>query len=207
MGLDVAIQAIPTDSRLLALARDDLERGDELGLIGCWFGRDDGPVAGDEGGGDRDAGALWDECCRLDAIRPDLRRLHCSLGRSWDALHYLLSATRREESAADADRTIDHAFGGGDPIADHVSGGQGILIRFLTPDIVADIAAVVGPMDRDALARHYDPRRMEAAAVYKFWADCADPTSWEYLVGYFMEFRRVFMAAARNGDGMIVCMD
>lgn len=61
--------------------------------------------------------------------------------------------------------------------------------------------------DVDALARHYDPTRMEAAGVYKFQADRADAAQWEYLVGYFTEFRRLFVAAAESDDGMIFSMD
>lgn len=207
MGLDVSFQAIPVDSRLLELACADLKNGDDLGSLAYWFRQPDGPDAGQEGEGDRCAGPLWDECCRLCAVRPDIRSLNCLLARWWDRLHYVLSATRRGEASTAADRAVDRAFGQGDLIAEHISGGQGIPVRYLTPEAVAQIAAVVGPMDSDDLARHYDPIRMEAAAVYKFWADRADAAGWAHLVQCFTEFRDLFVAAAEKGDGMVVDMD
>ena len=107
----------------------------------------------------------------LISRRPGLEKRNCCLDRNRDILHYLLSATRRDEPSSDADRAIDRAFDAGEVIAEHVRAGQGALVRYLPPTVVADVAEVVSEMSHATLLTYYHPVRMEAAHVYKFWAD------------------------------------
>ena len=205
MGFELQYQAIPPDSDLIELARRDTEGGWALGRVPSWFSCEEGgPRLGREGEGEN---PIWDACCRLAGTHPELRARNCYLDRRWDVLHYLLSATRRGEPATDDDLTIDRAFGAGELIADHVRGGQGVPVRYLSPAVVFDLAVVVEPLDDVALARHYNPARLEAAAIYKFWADRADESEWERIVGYFARFREFFVDAARTGSAAIACQD
>ena len=208
MGLDLAYQAIPPGSDLVEIARRDVENGWALAFVPAWFSAEDGgPRPGREGGGQVSRGRIWDECCRLVGIWPDLRTRNCLLDREWDVLHYLLSATHRGEPAAASDIAIDRAFDAGDLIADHVRGSQGVPVRYLSPAAVRDVAAVVGPLNEADLSRHYDPPRLESAAVYKFWADRADAAQWDQIVHYFDAFRTFFVRAADRGDAVITCVD
>ena len=205
MGFDMQNQAIPPDSGLIELARSDPDEAWGLSLVPSWFRRqEDGPAPGREGKPRNNP--IWDECCRLVGVHPDFRTRNCFLDRDWDVLHYLLSATRRNEPATANDLVIDRAFRAGELIADHVQGGQEVPVRYLSPAAVSEIAAVLEPLDREALARHYDPARMDDE-VYKFSAEDADEVGWERIVGYFTAFRSFFLAAAGAGDAVIVCKD
>lgn len=205
MGFEIWYQALPPDSGLIELARSDPDAGVSLALVPFWFSREDiRSVLGRKG--DKDD-RLWDACRRLLVLHPDLRTRNCHLAKDWDEIHYLLSATRRDEAATANDLAIDRAFNAGELIADHVVAGQGVPVRYLSPGAVSDIAAVIEPLDRDSLARHYDPVRMEEECVYSFWAESADEVGWEWTVRRFTAFRSFFLAAARAGDAVIVCKD
>jgi hypothetical protein len=205
MGFEMEYQAIPPDCGLIELALSDPDEAWGLSLVPSWFSRkDDGPAPGREGK-PRD-NPIWDACCRLAGIYPDLRTRNCYLDRRWDVLHFLLSATRRDEPATATDLVIDRAFNAGELIADYVQAGQGVPVRYLSPAAVSEIAAVLEPLDRDALARHYDPVRMDDE-VYKFSAKDANEVEWERIVGYFTALRSFFLTAAGAGDAVIVCKD
>lgn len=205
MGLEMYYQAIPEDSGLLELARDDVTSGGCLCLVRGWFRYEDNGVApGREREGDH---RLWNLCCELAGRYPDLRFRNAYLDRCWDKLHYLLSATRRGGPATPADRVIDRAFGSGELIADHAQAVQGEPVRYLSPAAVREIARLLESMDRNALTVHYRPARMEAAGVYKFQADRAGDVEWRWIVESFEELRRFFMATAEVGYGVIVCLD
>lgn len=96
MGLDMSYQAIPAKCDLIDRARSDPVVGEMLCLVPLWFHRGDGPKPGTWPEGE----LLWQHLCDLAMQYPGLERWNFDLGRSWDELHYLLSATRRGESAA-----------------------------------------------------------------------------------------------------------
>src|SRR5688572_20770160 len=205
MGLELQFQALPTNRDLVELARRDTTGGWALGLVPSWFAREDGgPRPGREAEMENQ---VWVACCHLAASHPQLHKRNCDLDRRWDVLHYLLSATRRGEPATEEDIAVDRAFGAGELIADHVRGVQGVPVRYLPPAAVSQLAAVVGPLGADGLKRHYDPARLEAAAVYKFFADRADEAEWKRIAGFFGAFRKFFVDAARTGDAAIACQD
>lgn len=205
MGLEMRYQAIPAESGLIELAREDVRIGESLCMLPVWFGSEDGgPAPGGEGEREN---PLWDWCCRLVAQYPELPFRRCNLGRRWDKVHYLLSATRRGEPGTDADLAIDRAFGAGELIADHVRATQGIPVRYLPPAVVREIAQLIEPIDHNVLAAQYDPERMEAAGVYKLSAEQADEAEWRWIVASFEDLRQFLLAAAAAGDGAIVCLD
>jgi hypothetical protein len=205
MGFEVTYQAIPKDCGLIELARAEVDVAEKISLVPLWFRRKDGgPRAGRE---DEEDSRLWKWCCQLATLHPDLRARNCDLDRRWDQLHYLLSATRRGEQASQADRTIDCAFEDGETIAERAIAGQGVPVRYLTHETVRTIAALVEQIDHAALARYYDPKRMEAEGVYKFYADRADATEWHWITKTFDRFRQFFVETASRGDAVIVVQD
>ena len=204
MGFEMSYQAIPANSGLLELARDDIESGERLSLLPYWFSRDEHqPAPGQEHPEDR----LWNWCCQVVARHPELYTLNCYLDRTWDKLHFLLSATRRGEAPIPADLILDRAFCDGEMIAEHVCAGQGVPVRYISPERVIETAALVKSLDHHDLAAKYQPQRLEAAGVYKFWADRADAAEWQTIQRCFDDFRRFFAATAQSGSGCIVVRD
>jgi hypothetical protein len=196
MGFDVDYQAVPDDS-LVDLACRDVEDGWGLGLLHSWFRHGhDGP---------RRPNRICEAAQRVAAEHPQIKSMNCSLDRSWDALHYLLSATRRGEQSCDADRTIDCAFD--DPIvplAEHVRGGQGVPILYIQRERVSAIANLLAPTTENDLIAHYDPARMESEAVYKFWANRVPAEVLpDWIVAYFKRLKEFFIACAEHNYAAI----
>jgi len=205
VGFEMSYKAIPADCGLIELARSDVEVGELLWLVPYWYSRDERrPAPCREADG---KGRLWAWCCRLAGRHPELYTRNCYLDRRWDKLHYLLSATRRNEPAASADLAVDRAFNTGELIAEHARAVQGAPVRYLSPSGVRDIAAAIGPISHISSAAHYQLARMEAARVYKFSADRADEAEWRWIAKSFDEFRNFFLSAADADDGVIVVLD
>ena len=189
---------------LIELARASTDVAESISLVPLWFRqKDGGPRLGRE---DEDNRRLWKWCCQLAAQYPELHARNCYLGRRWDQLHYLLSATRRGEQFSQVDQAMDCAFGDGEILAEQATASQGVPVRFLTPATARAIAAIVEQINHAALARHYDPGRMEAAAVYKLFANRAD-TEWCWITQAFDDFCGFFVEASRRGDTVIMVQD
>jgi hypothetical protein len=195
-------QALPADCDLIERARKDKTLGEILPLVPGWI----------YGGFSWKAGSwpeaenLWKECCELIRRHPGLDRRTCYLERYWDILHYLLSPKRRGAPDTEEGKALDSAVVGDSEIADHVRAGQGVPLRHVAPDKVELAAVVLEPMTADRLREHYNPARMEALGVYKFWADRADESKWRHITEYFAAFRTLYLDAARHGEGVLVCL-
>jgi hypothetical protein len=202
MGLDMTYQALPRGCDLIERAKADADFGSALSLLPIWYRRG-GPGHEPDSTAARE---LWEAARLLAARHPGPERRSFSPGRTWDVLHYLLSAERREEpDAGEIDALFSRAVKGGEVLAGHLAGGQGIPIRYVTPEDVQAAARRLESMDCAALRAHYDPQRMEDTGVYKFLADW--PGSWESICGSFLGFRAFYLEVARHGEGVLVCLD
>jgi hypothetical protein len=206
MGLDRVYQAIPVTSGLVERAREDETLGEWLGLVPFWFRKG---LGGGLSPGTPEPGELelWQRVRALLEQQPGLEARNCDLERRWDELHYVLSAHRRGEPGTATDALLDVAVRGESLIAKHVRSGQGVPVRHTPPERVAEIARVLAPMTWASLERHCVPDRMEAARVYKFFADRADEREWIWLRESFDRFRAFYLAAAEHGDAVLVCTD
>jgi hypothetical protein len=137
---------------------------------------------------------------------PGLANRNCCLDRSWDILHYLLSAGRRNDPDSQ-DFILDIALFGDQEIADHVRAGQGVSVKYTAPSEVQLVAQTLQPITTDLLRFHYAPEKMEASQVYKFWAHRADEALWQSIATYFASFKTFYLAAAMHGEGVIVVLD
>lgn len=205
MGLDCVYQALPAHSGLIEWAREDAALGEWFGLVPSWLQRGlDGKLAP----GLPEPGELqvWHRVRTLLEQHPGLEKRNCDLDRCWDELHYVLSAHRREEPGSEIDALLDAAVRGESLIAEHVCSGQGVPLRYTPPERVAEIARVLTPMTWASLERHCIPERMEAANVYKFFADRADEQEWAWLREAFERFRAFYLSAAEHGEAVLVCL-
>jgi hypothetical protein len=202
MGLDMSYQAIPAECDLIDRARDDQVAGELLCRVPHWFRKGQGPKPGTWPEGEQ----FWNHLCELAIQFPGLEQWNFDLHRSWDELHYLLSATRRGAKGAEEDKFLDNAVRGTGEIADHVRAPQGGPVRYVTPSEVELIAVVLDPLNNESLRIHYSPKKMELRKVYKFWADRAGEFEFS-AVRYFDGFRAFYLEAASRGNGVIVCLD
>jgi hypothetical protein len=197
----MSYQSLPVASGLIARAAADVELGDILSWVPRWFreghyqGLRPWPAA------DR----LCQELRELDVRFPGLNERNCFLDSRWDVLHYLLSASRREEPASELDTLFEHALFGAAPIAEHVCGAQGAPIKYVEPEEVARIAMRLELMSPSEIERHYDPQKMEEAGVYKFAGEREG--EWLDIKNRFNDFRSFYMQAARHSEGVIACLD
>ncbi|WPB80034.1 DUF1877 family protein [Archangium violaceum] len=206
MGLDRIYQAIPATAGLIERAREDAALGEWLGLVPSWFRKGPGGALAP---GKPDPGELelWQRVRALLEQQPGLEERNCDLGRSWDQLHYVLSAHRRGEPGSETDALLDMAVRGESLIAEHVRSGQGVPVRYTPPERVAELARVLTPMTWESLEKQCVPDRMEAAGVYKFFASHASEQEWTWLREYFHRFRAFYLTAAEHGNTVLVCTD
>jgi hypothetical protein len=205
MGLDMSYQAIPADCDLIERARHDKVLGEMLCSVPHWMREFDYPPLKLW----PEADELRQELLELDRRHPGLANRNCYLGRRWDMLHYLLSANRRGRHCAhtEEDLVLDMAVHGEREIAGHVRAPQGHAVKYVSPEVVELIAVLLEPMTAVTLRVHYDPTWMVARGVYKFFADQADSSEWGYIVDSFVSFRDFYLATARHGESVLVCLD
>ena len=202
MGLDMSYQAIPAKCDLIERAQHNQTVGEMLCRVPHWFRNGHGPKLGTWPEGEQ----LWQHLSELAIQYPRLERWNFDLNRCWDELHYLLSANRRGEKAAEEDNFLDKALRGSSQIADHVRAPQGIHVRYVAPSEVELIGVVLQPMKTESLRVHYSPKKMEQRQVYKFWADRAGEFEFS-AARFFDSFRAFYLEAAMRGDGVIACLD
>lgn len=200
MGIDCSYQALPEPCEPLARAIRDPEFGEVFSVVN---GR---PVAAEW----LAWGGVWAECARawqeLCAKHPGLEQRRVSVGRRWDKLHYLLSEARRT-GRFDGDDWGTHAILGATLLADHLTGGQGIHLRYSPPDVVQAIAEQVCSMTEGELRRAWDPPRMEECGVYKFRADHAGEEEWGWVVEAFRSLQSFYRQVASLREGVLVKCD
>ncbi|NGZ76753.1 YfbM family protein [Saccharibacillus alkalitolerans] len=118
------------------------------------------------------------------------------LDKAWQGLHYLLCGD---------------AFSGEGPLFDALMGGkplnedetEEIIVRYLTPDEVRNVAAALESVGRTELARGFEPDDMNEANVYPA-QDWNDEGELDYLLGYYEPMRDHYRAAAAAGEGMLL---
>jgi hypothetical protein len=221
MGVELRLVALAPVWGLIELARNDREHGDSLALLPLWFTGSDGPLA--PGRADERDDPFWQTACRLAGDHPDLSARVLDLDRRFDALHWLLSATRRRPSYFDqlpwperqayeadptpADAEIDRLFGDGPPVADHVRATQGRAVVRVPAATVFVAAGELARVTAGDIRRRFDPGRMGRAGIYKF-VPGQDDAGWlavaERQLG---ELQRFLGEAATRGDELIVVVD
>jgi hypothetical protein len=139
---------------------------------------------------------LYGDLDDLDADMPDP---DLDLGKSWHALHYLLTGTAWEigETAAGA------AILGGDEIGD--DGGYGPA-RLLRPEAVRTVAAALDVLNVQTLRTRFDPDALAAAEIYPHgWAGGTDVFD-SFIAPNLNELRRFYRTAAANGEAVLLAI-
>jgi hypothetical protein len=130
-----------------------------------------------------------------DAEMPDPE---LDLGKSWHAIHYLLTGTPWETG----DGAAGAAILGGDEIGE--DGGYGPA-RVHGLESVRAIAVALDPMDVETLRARFDPDAMAAARIYP-GIRAGEAADFNGLAAHFAELRRFYRAAADNGEAVLLAI-
>ena len=196
MGTERWYIALPNDSEILRRAVVDADYGEFLGLP---FWIDEPPPLA---GRDPTATNFLADVAALKARYPGLASWAYTLDRQYDAIEYLLSPARRDETD-DPDHWGTRAVRGSHPLPESVRGGQGHPSRHSTAADVRAIAVELERLTLDDLLLAYDPAGMVAEDVYKFRQQSGDPAMFGLLVAYFGHFRDFYRSLAREGLGLV----
>ncbi|MDG4780721.1 YfbM family protein [Micromonospora sp. WMMD961] len=130
-----------------------------------------------------------------DAEMPDPE---LDLGKSWHAVHYLItgSAWGLGDGAAGA------AILGGAEIGE--DGGYGPA-RLLGPDAVRAVATELNALDVETLRTRYDADAMATADIYPIgWTN--DEAEFDNLVVHLVELSQFYRTAADNGQAVLLAI-
>jgi hypothetical protein len=201
VGLDLQHRAFAEESALIELAGLSEAHAEEVAYLEHYLvpGPAKGPLAPEEV-----HRAFTELGARMAREHPGIAHRCYSLGRSWDVLHYLLSAGRRAgQSLADDHGTW--AIRGSDPVGELARGGQGIPIRYVPREKVIEVSHFLEDLRPEELRGLWDPERMEQEGVYKFWAsrNTAFEPYWVALDG----LRAFYRAVAENRESVLIVLD
>ncbi len=136
------------------------------------------------------------------------------IGHSFDGLWYLLAPVRKEIfgmalSEPPDDLMTKAIFGalslGKEP---DFSDGDQIEppIRFSDPRVVKAIADILQSVTGEVLAESYDPEEMDKCQVFPAEWEDDEEEGLKYLMEMFPVFKNLYLAAAEEGQGVIVSM-
>ena len=132
--------------------------------------------------------------------------------KAWHGIHWLLTGSPDDRPPAPRKRGLFRrsapepdpagaewlAVLGGEPVGD--DNGS---VRLLTPEQVAAVAAVLAPLDRDALGGRVDLLAMEAAELYPdIWGE--EDVYEEYLGPNYEVLRDFYLRAAAEGSAVLL---
>ena len=204
MSLALSLQALPADCGIAENARRDSLFAESVQFLPHWFAYDPPAPAriGEKRQGATDP--AWDWCCALAGRHAGLGARGCDLGVYWGALRFLLCPSWRDEPEGPDEASLSLLFGGGEAVAPDAVSTQGIPVRLLPPDRMADIARCLAERPFQTLAAHVDGRAMAAAGVYQ----AMEQPEWFAAVAARYATLRIFCgAAAARGDLAIACLD
>lgn len=123
----------------------------------------------------------------------------CDLHKAWHAIHFLLTG-----SAEEAPLPEGYLLGGGHAMGEPDPEQMEDQPRLLSPEDVKAFAAVLRPLDEEALRRRFDHAAMRAADVYCVSHDAGD--AFEFAAQYFAKLRAFITHAADAGHGAVVAI-
>jgi hypothetical protein len=204
MGIERSFQAIPGGCNLIERARTQYDLGESLSLVGYYFKRGEGANRGPM----TPIGVELDGIVReMIAADPGLAARNHYVDKRWDQIHFLLSGKYRGEPAESQDALFDIAIEGENLIAAHVCGGQGIPLRYTSPQTVKAVAGAFENIDVESLKRRYNLATMEERGIYKAFAGRESEEDWGYLRSLILELRAFYLDAAKCRNGVLVSTD
>jgi hypothetical protein len=124
------------------------------------------------------------------------------IDKAWHAIHFLLN-----DSAYEGEGTAALVIFGGQTIAQDEPQDQEageMIVRYLTPSEVEDVAALLADISVEELEGRYDPDAMEQAEIYPtgVWAE-ERQEAFDYVAEYYEQLVEFYEAAAERGDAVL----
>lgn len=141
---------------------------------------------------------------QMNQAHPGIASRIFTLDRNWDSMHYILSENRRK-GVYQAEDWGTKAVRGASKLSEHLTGGQGIPIRYTAPEEVLAIAARMQSLTQESLRLAYDPQKMQET-VYKFNYHDAEK-EWSEIWTCFNGLKAFYEDVARHEEAVMVCID
>jgi Domain of unknown function (DUF1877) len=130
---------------------------------------------------------------------------HFSLGKEWQALHFLLTGNADLTGKTLSSPVLDNVVLGGTPMQVEASYG---FVRYLTPEEVMDVAECLRRISVEELKRRFDPGAFNAAEIYPN----PSPGGWNEteilgLLATYPKLVEFFQEAAQAGDIVLLSFD
>ena len=199
MGMDLSYQAIPDRSPALERARRD-------GLFGSDLEFWSRTVAGDSMLA-KTATEMAAMARRAAIQHPGIESRRLNWGRSYDAVHYLLSEARplhggHWQSVPD---WAGEAIYGAQVLHPNAVTTIGFKIRYTPPELVREHAELLQLVTQDDLREYFDAAAMARCGVYKYFGDPEEFENWMWP--QFEEWRD-FLLSMQNfpDEGLLCCI-
>jgi|GEM_PF-1600164 len=165
MGRELNLQAIPEESELIQIARQDVEVAEMLSQVGSVFeGKNLFSRYKDE------ASRVIDEKAQeILKQKPYIgKRKYYDVGRQYDVINYLLCEKRRLNSALGFQYSPIHvAIYGNKQIHPEIESSLGFDITLVTADYVPTIVTFIKGVSFKEFKQFWHPATMEEVGVYK----------------------------------------
>jgi Domain of unknown function (DUF1877) len=172
MSLNLKLQAIPEASRLFELVKISPGHGEALAFFARYF--DDLYLSPTNQNDDIDD-MFYAEFQNIKRAHPGVERRKIDLDKAWDALHFILSESRRtrtmsccKEGVLPAQDYGTIAVKGEMDVHENAKAPQGIHIRYVSPETVTRIARWLTTFTFEDVKIHYNPVQM-SESVYGLW--------------------------------------
>jgi hypothetical protein len=199
MGQEVHYQAMPSDSRLLELARHKPCGFCEYFEFFRSYLRDSPDRLARMSAEDPDFAEFLHEAQLLVEQYPGLERRNLYLDRRWDKLHYLLSKHIRGLTTRDYSHWTTRAVFGSD-IPNEIFG---FYMSYLMPSEIPEIKSQLETVTSEMLRAHWHPPSMKAAYVYKICGDEEDE-DFKWVQEDFEQLIAFYELVAGYGEGVLV---
>lgn len=115
--------------------------------------------------------------------------------KAWHGIHFLLTG-----NAWEVEDALGSAVIGGVEIGEDVGYGPA---RYLTPERVQEVAAALEGLTPEQFVERFDAGALEKNQIYpEIWGE--GEGALEYLEEYYKELRSYYLAAAAQGEAMLL---
>jgi hypothetical protein len=206
MGLDMRYQAIPDDCVLLKRVKQDSGFGQYIGSFVFQESEKTGYLERLRELAERGEVISQQEIDyaeeekRTLTLYPEITQHYLAIGRTWGLLYYILSGEVWKGEITDDKDIGAKAIFGYEKIQS-VFSGQGLPVRYSSPDVVKQIVQMLSTWTKGAFITYFDLPAMVDAGVYK--AVQFGENDFEVIWDTFEKLRAFYTLVLEHNEGVI----